>query len=148
MNDLPYDPWKPCPQHSCEHFTCILHWTMLPFHNSVREATLRHVNAMVSTAIDAELRRKLPEGMEHCTIVFRECELGHGRLVATNWTDSGCLKCLADDERERCAAICEQYAEDVYLTDSHSSTFAALELARRIRSGVTADAMTRADGTK
>lgn len=41
----------------------------------------------------AELETRLPEGMKDCTIVFRECSKGHGRLVATNWIDPGCLFC-------------------------------------------------------
>jgi len=45
---------------------------------------------------------QLPDGMEHCTIQFRECEQGHGRLIATNWEDTGCVYCrLATTLRER-----------------------------------------------
>lgn len=40
-----------------------------------------------------ELEAQLPEGMKHCTIEFRECEKGHGRLTATNWVDNGCPYC-------------------------------------------------------
>jgi hypothetical protein len=36
---------------------------------------------------------QLPAGMEHCTIQFKECEQGHGRLTATNWVDHGCPYC-------------------------------------------------------
>src|SRR6185436_14415139 len=36
---------------------------------------------------------QLPVGMEHCTIVFKECEHGHGRLTAKNWIDHGCQTC-------------------------------------------------------
>ena len=39
------------------------------------------------------LRSQLPEGMERCTIVFQECEKGHGRLTATNWIQHGCQTC-------------------------------------------------------
>ena len=37
--------------------------------------------------------RQLPEGVKHCKIIFRECEKGHGRLIASNWVDHGCLFC-------------------------------------------------------
>lgn len=40
-----------------------------------------------------QLRSQLPEGMEDCTIQFRECEKGHGWLTATNWVEHGCQQC-------------------------------------------------------
>lgn len=40
-----------------------------------------------------KLKSQLPKGMKHCTIVFKECSQGHGRLTATNWVDHGCLFC-------------------------------------------------------
>lgn len=36
---------------------------------------------------------QLPKEMPDCTIVFKECPLGHGRLTATNWIDRGCVIC-------------------------------------------------------
>jgi hypothetical protein len=39
------------------------------------------------------LHSQLPEGMKHCSILFRECEHGHGRLTAANWIDHGCSTC-------------------------------------------------------
>jgi len=36
---------------------------------------------------------KLPEGMEHCTLLFKQCERGHGQLTATNWVPQPCLVC-------------------------------------------------------
>ncbi len=39
---------------------------------------------------------QLPPGMEHCTILFRECLRGHGRLTASNWIDHDCWKCALD----------------------------------------------------
>jgi hypothetical protein len=47
------------------------------------------------------LRCHLPQGMEHCTIRFKECDKGHGRLVADNWVDHGCHVCERDQLRER-----------------------------------------------
>jgi len=40
-----------------------------------------------------KLETQLPEGMEHCTIRFIKCEVGHGRLTANNWIDTGCPHC-------------------------------------------------------
>lgn len=47
-------------------------------------------------ALEAQLAQRfdqLPEGMEECTILFKECERGHGRLTAMNWLDHGCQTC-------------------------------------------------------
>lgn len=48
-----------------------------------------------------ELRAQLPASMQNCTIVFKECEKGHGRLTATNWIDNGCQPCAIDELRGR-----------------------------------------------
>ncbi len=40
-----------------------------------------------------EVESQLPEGMKHCTIVFKECDKGHGWLTATNWVQHGCPTC-------------------------------------------------------
>lgn len=52
----------------------------------------------------AAVLSQLPEGMQHCTIQFKECERGHGWLTATNWVQHPCQQCLigaliADRER-------------------------------------------------
>lgn len=39
--------------------------------------------------------------MKHCTIVFKECERGHGWLTATNWVQHGCWVCERDHLREK-----------------------------------------------
>jgi len=39
------------------------------------------------------MQAQLPEDMKHCTILFRECEQGHGWLTATNWVQHGCPTC-------------------------------------------------------
>ncbi len=54
------------------------------------------------------LRAQLPEGMKHCTIVFKSCPLGHGRLTATNWIDHSCQVCemgRLTAERDKLAAF-------------------------------------------
>lgn len=52
-----------------------------------------------------ELRRQLPKGMEHCTILLKECAKGHGWLTAENWVQHGCPTCEADALREALAAL-------------------------------------------
>ena len=48
------------------------------------------------------LRAQLPAEMQECTILFKECEKGHGRLTATNWIDHGCQTCAMEAlQRER-----------------------------------------------
>lgn len=42
---------------------------------------------------EARIRAQLPLGMEHCKILFRECDVGHGWLTAANWIDHGCPHC-------------------------------------------------------
>lgn len=44
-------------------------------------------------AANEQLLSQLPENMKHCTILFKKCAKGHGRLTATNWVDSDCLHC-------------------------------------------------------
>ena len=39
---------------------------------------------------------QLPEEMQDCTIRFIKCDVGHGRLTATNWEEKGCPWCLID----------------------------------------------------
>lgn len=48
-----------------------------------------------------ELEAQLPERMKHCTILFKECEKGHGWLTATNWIDHGCPTCAIAAERAK-----------------------------------------------
>lgn len=47
----------------------------------------------VIVAYIKELTAQLPAGMQDCTILFKECEKGHGRLTATNWIQHGCDTC-------------------------------------------------------
>lgn len=53
----------------------------------------------------AELESQLPEGMKHCTILFRECEKGHGWLTASNWVQHCCPTC----ERNKLRADAVRY---------------------------------------
>lgn len=49
----------------------------------------------------ARLQAQLPDGMESCTILFKECEKGHGWLTATNWIQHGCPHCALATEKAR-----------------------------------------------
>lgn len=51
------------------------------------------------------LREQLPEGMKHCTIIFKECDKGHGWLTAKNWIQHGCPTCESNELRERLARV-------------------------------------------
>jgi hypothetical protein len=59
------------------------------------------------------LRKQLPETMQDCTIQFKECEYGHGRLTATNWVDNGCPTCEIKRLRHEMAPLAEAF----YLRD-------------------------------
>ena len=51
------------------------------------------------------LRAQLPVGMQHCTIVFKRCEHGHGTLTATNWVQHECETCLINSLRAKVASV-------------------------------------------
>jgi uncharacterized small protein (DUF1192 family) len=60
------------------------------------------------TAENERLRSQLPEGMEHCKILFEECPVGHGHLRGDNWIKHECGQCrnvalTAEVERLRAA---------------------------------------------
>ena len=65
-----------------------------------REAERWEVCAKDLHAERDQLAARLPAEMPGCTIRFVECSVGHGRLTADNWVDSGCLVC----ERDQLAA--------------------------------------------
>ena len=39
------------------------------------------------------LRSQIPDTMPACTILFKECEVGHGWLTADNWVQHECKQC-------------------------------------------------------
>ena len=60
------------------------------------------------------LHAQLPDGMQKCTIVFKECEKGHGWLTATNWVQHECHTCERDKaifEMEDLRKICAEQME-------------------------------------
>ena len=96
-----------------------------------RDDVMRHAEKMMLRTEAAEARAEkaeaqLPEGMKHCTIIFRECALGHGWLTATNWAPFECPTCAIQAERARAdrylaaiveyveATAAEEQAEEAY----------------------------------
>jgi len=75
-------------------------------------------------ATNKEQAEKLPEGMKDCTIIFKECPVGHGTLTAKNWVQHGCLVCENKEKADRIAELerglrwlinsCERYSSDTY----------------------------------
>jgi len=73
-----------------------------------------HIETRTVLCKDIErLEAQFPAGMKHCTIVFKSCDKGHGRLTATNWIDSGCPTCQREeleaklDAANKCAEIAD-----------------------------------------
>lgn len=103
----------------------------------------------------ATAKAQLPAEMQECTIVFKECENGHGWLTATNWVQHGCPTCeLAaaqaanaaliterDEARADAVALREQYGRlcDIFRVNmlrafpdkSHAEIDAAIDAARK-----------------
>ena len=52
----------------------------------------------------AATNARLPDGMKDCTILFKECALGHGWLTATNWVQHGCPTCAIAAANAKLAA--------------------------------------------
>lgn len=80
-----------------EQFNCAIKTVRSAFENLQRSRKERK-----------KLEARLPEGMKDCTIEFKECEKGHGRLTATNWIDDGCSKCKIDSFRQTMEVQIEQ----------------------------------------
>jgi hypothetical protein len=76
----------------------------------------------------ASLRAQLPAEMQDCTILFKKCERGHGRLTAANWIDQGCHWCqirsLRDEgERERLDLECRLQSAHLRIEEHVRQTF-------------------------
>jgi hypothetical protein len=56
----------------------------------------------------AAARAQLPPTMQDCTIVFKECDLGHGWLTARNWVPFGCPTCELAAARAELALLRDQ----------------------------------------
>ncbi len=90
----------------------------------------------------AALKAQLPQGMKHCTIVFKECEKGHGWLTATNWVQHDCPTCVAATLKAKLAVTEERLAgvkaEVARLTSDNLSWAIELAKARIARRGAEA----------
>ena len=81
-----------------------------------------------------KLESQLPKGMKHCTIVAKQCELGHSWLTATNWVQHGCPTCEKNRLREQLGLQQEQLDQqpkkqfkDYPIPESAISRFAETE---------------------
>lgn len=67
---------------------------------------IRWLSVQLALALNAQaeveaLRKQLPKEMQDCTIVFEECEKGHGHLRGTNWIKHPCQQCEVEALRAR-----------------------------------------------
>jgi polyhydroxyalkanoate synthesis regulator phasin len=76
----------------------------LPAHSKGPDFDIQEDNYAMEAEIDelrarvAELEKQLPPSMKNCTIVFKECDKGHGWLTATNWVQHDCQQCKAESQ--------------------------------------------------
>ncbi len=56
-----------------------------------------------------DMLAQLPDGMNHCTILFKECRFGHGWLTATNWVQHGCPTCELEDIKHHIKQAINQF---------------------------------------
>lgn len=64
----------------------------------------------------AELESHRPDGFDGCTIMFRECDKGHGWLTAANWLPFSCPTCRIaelDDENDTLACTISDLREQI-----------------------------------
>ncbi len=57
----------------------------------------------------AEKESQLPEGMKHCSILFKKCALGHGWLTAKNWVQHDCPTCRAESAEKEAQGLREKF---------------------------------------
>ncbi len=83
-----------------------------------------------AVAVIESLKKQLPGDMEHCTIRFIRCERGHGRLIAMNWRDKGCLHCEIKSLQAEVAElrmesdmVKESIKDEIACLPKHSGTY-------------------------
>lgn len=67
-----------------------------------KRAFIEHIDQHAAARAEEarrEVLKQLPQEMQNCTILFKQCAHGHGWLTATNWVQHGCPTCEADDLR-------------------------------------------------
>jgi hypothetical protein len=75
----------------------------------------------------AELEAQLPEGMKGCTIVFKQCDKGHGTLTATNWVQHECATCKIEELADAFNRVCSENADFVAESIKDETRIAELE---------------------
>ena len=84
------------------------------------------------------LEAQLPLGMGDCTILYRECNKGHGWLTATSWVEVSCPTCA----RESLEAELSKVKADLLImqgvlpmTDPQRDAFiaAVIEIAEKLK---------------
>lgn len=83
------------------------------------------LTAAEKRATEAEAR--LPEGMKHCTIQFKQCEKGHGWLTATNWVQHGCPTCREEVIKAEATELASKCAEMELTLDDISESVPVAE---------------------
>jgi len=96
----------------------------------------KHIRGMVTqlatlTAERERLLKQLPYGMEHCTVLFKECHKGHGWLTATNWVQHGCPTC----ERDRLKEVIGNAVNELQYTTIYGPIVESLTAALRGEGG-------------
>lgn len=97
-----------------------------------------HIRQLQATLAAREAQ--LPKEMPDCTIVFKECPLGHGRLTATNWIDRGCVICERNAARQDAARLREALEAALpiaveWCSPEEAEEVAAIEQAQRALKG-------------
>lgn len=102
---------------------------------NLHDAYVRLLDASLQQDREIEkLRSQLPDGMKNCTIVFKQCERGHGRLVGTNWVDHGCGVCEQDRlrvERDKLRDAIRRYGLQICQTSGDWSLHDLSDLAQQ-----------------
>lgn len=73
-----------------------------------------------------KLRSQLPEGMQDCTIVFKQCAVGHGRLTATNWVQHGCSTCEIEKLKDKLNEAVQMKQAEEARADQNAAAFDVL----------------------
>lgn len=72
---------------------------------------------------------QLPEGMKNCTIVFEQCQIGHGSLRGKNWIKPECPWCQIDKLKKE-LEVQKGVVEFVYIPVRHMRERAELAEAK------------------
>ena len=84
------------------------------------------------------LEAQLPLGMGDCTILYRECNQGHGWLTATSWVEVSCPTCARESLEAELSKVKTELAlmkSIVPMTDSQRNAFiaAVIEIAEKLK---------------